>query len=240
MQFTDDSRRQFELGSVEMYISDIFFELGILENLNEEDEATVSMPSNTSTLKLQSALVKGQACITNAIAEGPLASDLLLEINATLQDVQSQLELHEYLTQSIVEDPDGWILDLVELPAERADEQELRVFSFTLEPKRYISYMLSTGDLISPELNQFKDLVDEFFADVYESFQLEWKIWINVENGYINHEKMQNSLTGVLDGLDVPEFGAWMEIDATGSIEIHHSDHNQLTDADFVLPCIPR
>ena len=240
LRFSDDSRQQFERGSTIMQISDIMIELGTKENPSEVDEETVTWPEDTSSLMLQKTTVEGQTCYTNAITEGAMATGLLLEINDSLQGVQSQLEQYDYLIQSIINDPEGWIIDLVELPTEHTGKQELRVFSFSLDPEQYITYLLTTGEMIPPELSQIEDLIDQFFEDVYESFQYEWKIWIDVANGYIYREMQQSSLVGAMDGLDRPDFGIWLEIGATGNIEISHSDHNQLSDADFVFSCEPQ
>ena len=237
IRFTVDSLQQFQSGSLVIEIGDLDFELSFSESLGDAEKESNSVPLSATILTLQSALVEGHSCFTNVSAEGPLSSELLLELHTTFQDLMSQQDLRKLLINSIIDDPDGWILDLVEHPEERVDEQELRVFSFSLDPDRYISvHQLSKGDLIPPELNQFEDLMDDYIADIKE---MDWKIWVQVDNGYIYREAMQDSLKGVIDGFDVPELGVWMEIRATGSSDVYHSDHNQLTDADFVLPCVP-
>ncbi len=81
--------------------------------------------------------------------------------------------------------------------------------------------------------------MEEFITDVKQNMQAIWKLWIGSEDGYIHRNKTQIRFSGAINGLDEPELGFWMEITLDGGATIRYSDHNQLTDADFVLPCEP-
>ena len=215
-------------------------EMSFPETSGDAAEVSNSLPSAATILTMQTALVEGRSCFTNVSASGPLASELLPDLHTTFQDMMSQQDLHELLINSIIDDPDGWMVDLVEHPPERFDRQEFRVFSFSLDPERYVStYLLTQNGLIPPELSQLGDLAAEFIADIEKNLIMDWKIWVHVDDGYIYREEMKNNLRGAIDGYDMPELGAWLEIGVTGNSDIYYSDHDQLSDADFVLPCLP-
>ena len=245
IRFQFESAIRQEQGTSVLEAGKIHVESGGVEYIgtgsDESGEDDISLVGQLST---EYALVAEQICMEVTFTEGEIFSELSAALTSASQQAQASLEQQQTLNHLLTEmDIGEALLSLEERPQERQEGQGMRVFQLLLDPEHPLLLPFLRDEYVEemmvdlPEIRQ--SLLYEFTISILDSIQLELNVWVGAEDGLLHRTDWLIEITGNLDALDEPGLGFWMKIAMRAVISARMSDHDQLTDDDFVMPCVP-
>lgn len=194
-----------------------------------------------SYIELEFAIAGDQRCFYQSAIEGDLLSTAMSDFDTLERDSRDIIEELNRLRQLIQADGSEWLLGLSELPDSDITLPGTRVYQLDIAPEMgNLSSNIST-QLEDTNLAQLgESLLEEFFSSFFANAREETALWISDLDGSIQRLDMSMAGVGFFDALDDPRMGQWVELGLFIESSTEYLDHNQLSEDDFALPCLPR
>ncbi len=194
-----------------------------------------------SYIELEFAIVGEERCFYQSAIEGDLFATAMSDFDSLHRDTRDIIEELNLLHQLFLEDGSDWLGGLRELGSDEHTQPGTQAFQLNIDPERGNLANMLFAQLEDTNLAQMgESLLDKFFTSFFANASEETTLWIGDQDGNIHRIDMSMAGVGSFDALDEPQMGQWVEMGLSIESSTQYRDHNQLSEDDFTLPCLPR